>query len=481
MDTLDFYTYLYMYMPSVILVLGAIVVLFSNVFASHFSRNTSLSLCMFFIATAFLFCLSVGHMENVSAITLSTEYIMLIASFWFILLTFSKYKFVEFQTPEFYPLYLFSIAGFMLMVHGNNLILVLLGLEIGSLPLAVLLAFNRRVYGIEGGIKYFVASALASIFFLLGIMLFYLYFGDFSLQRNAIEYKNVLLYGHILDILLLLFSMLFILAGLGFKISLVPWHSWMPDVYEASNPVLAGYVSIVPKIAGFALFAILFLPLLQNKATPHNYIEQLFKILLIITITLPNIMALVQKDVKRMLAFSSISHSGFALTCIYLGTFDTLILYWILFLITNLGAFAMLWMNKPCDYQMRYDYALQRFYGFGKQHPIMALGMALFMLSLAGIPPFSIFWGKIFIITNALQQREMLLAFVMMLNSAIAICYYLKLIVAMYFKQGSNNAGFYEDNSTIPIRSVAFLCALLCIGSIFVVSYLFQYIPILGI
>ncbi len=480
MNTPDFYTYLYMYMPSVILVLGAIVVLFSNVFASQFSRNTSLSLCMIFIVAAFFFCLSVGHIENVSAITLSTEYIILIASFWFILLTFSKYKFVEFQTPEFYPLYLFSISGFMLMVQGNNLVLVLLGLEIGSLPLAAMLAFNRRIYGIEGGIKYFVASALASIFFILGIMLFYLYFGDFSLQRNAIEYKNVLLHGHILDVLLLLFSMLFMLAGLGFKVSLVPWHSWMPDVYEASNPVLAGYVSVVPKIAGFGLFAILFLPLLQSENASHNYIEELVRILLLITITLPNIMALVQKDVKRMLAFSSISHSGFALACIYLGTFDTLILYWVLFLITNLGAFAMLWIAKPLNTQARYDYDLQRFYGFGKKHPIMALSMALFMLSLAGIPPFSIFWGKIFVITNALQQNEMLLAFMMMLNSAIAVCYYLKLIVAMYFKQGSNE-NFYEDNSTAPIRFVAFMCAILCIFSIFVVSYLFQYIPMLGI
>lgn len=479
MDTQIFYNYLYMYMPSAILVFGAIIVMFSNVFASHFSRNTSLSLCMIFIASSMLFCLSVGHINSVSMITLSAEYIILCASFGFIFLTFSKQKFIELQTQEFYPLYLFSIAGFMLMVHGGNLIVVLLGLEIGSLPLAAMLAFNRRVYGIEGGIKYFVSSALASIFFILGIMLFYLYFGDFSLQRNVAEYKEVLLHGYIMDILLLLFSMLFILAGLGFKVSLVPWHSWMPDVYEASNPVLAGYVSVVPKIAGFALFAMLFLPLLQSESSSNNYIGSLVKVLLCITITLPNIMALVQKDVKRMLAFSSISHSGFALACIYLGSFDTLVLYWVLFLITNLGAFAMLWMNRPIDYHARYDYAFQRFYGFGKAHPIMALGMALFMLSLAGIPPFSIFWGKIFIVTSALQQGEITLAFIMMLNSAIAVCYYLKLIVAMYFKQGGQR--FYEDNSTAPIRFVALLCALLCVGSIFVVSYLFKYIPMLGI
>lgn len=478
MDTLIFYNYLYMYMPSAILVFGAIIVMFSNVFASYFSRNTSLSLCMMFIASSMLFCLSVGHISSVSKITLSAEYIILCASFGFMLLTFSKQKFIELQTQEFYPLYLFSMAGFMLMVHGENLILVLLGLEIGSLPLAAMLAFNRRVYGIEGGIKYFVSSALASIFFILGIMLFYIYFGDFSLQRSVYEYQEVLLRGFIMELLLLI-GMMLMLVGLGFKVSLVPWHSWMPDVYEASNPVLAGYVSVVPKIAGFALFAIVFFPLLKSDSPSHIYLGNIIKVLLCITITLPNIMALVQKDVKRMLAFSSISHSGFALACIYLDSFDTLVLYWVLFLITNLGAFAMLWMNKPTSYHTRYDYAFQRFYGFGKTHPIMALGMALFMLSLAGIPPFSIFWGKIFIVTSALQKGEITLALIMMLNSAIAVCYYLKLIVAMYFKQGEQ--GFYEDNSTAPIRFVALLCALLCVGSIFVVSYLFKYIHMLDV
>lgn len=482
METLDFYYFLFIsfiYMPSVILVLGAIIVLLSNAFANHFSRNTSLSLCMLCIATAFLFCLSFEHSENVSRITLYAEYIILAASFCFVFLTFSKHRFAEFQTPEFYPLYLFSVSGFMLMVHGNNLVLVLLGLEIGSLPLAAMLAFNRRIYGIEAGMKYFISSALASIFFIFGIMLFYLVFGNFSLTQNAIEYRHILLHGYVFDSLLLLCSMVFILAGLGFKVSLVPWHSWMPDVYEASNPVFAGYVSVVPKIAGFALFAMIFIPLLQGESPIHSSIDTLVRILLILTITLPNIAALLQKDVKRMLAFSSISHSGFALVCIYLGIFETLVFYWIVFLITNLGAFTMLWINKPIQSQSRYDYAFSNFHGFGKQRPIVSLALAFFMIALAGIPPLSIFWGKIAIVTNSLQQGEILLAFAMMLNSAIAVCYYLKLIVAMYFKQSATpNQPFFEDNSTAPIRFIALSCALLCCGSIFLFSYLSGFMSV---
>ncbi|RDU59596.1 proton-translocating NADH-quinone oxidoreductase, chain N, partial [Helicobacter sp. MIT 14-3879] len=136
MNPIELSTYFYAYMPSIILVVGAIVVLFGNAFANYFSRSTSLSLSMIFIASAFLFCLSIGHRTNVSFASFTAELIILIASFLFIFLTFSKYRFNEFQTPEFYPLYLFSVSGFMLMSNANNLILMLLGLEIGGLPIA---------------------------------------------------------------------------------------------------------------------------------------------------------------------------------------------------------------------------------------------------------------------------------------------------------------------------------------------------------
>lgn len=478
METMNFEQYIYIYAPSVILVVGAIVVLFANVFAKYFSRSVSIALCMFFIIAATLFTISVGHTSNVSDIATMSEIIILCAGFCFIFLSFSKYYFTEFQTPEFYPLYLLSLAGFMIMVSAQNFILVFLGLEIGSLPLAGLMAFNRRIYGIEAGMKYFVASALASIFFVLGILFFYLYSGSFGINASLIYYKNSLQHAQITEILILFFGIIFILGGIGFKISLVPWHTWMPDVYEGSNPVLAGYISVVPKIAGFAVFAAIFGMLFDFQFIVHGYIENLIKILLFITITLPNIMALVQKDVKRMLAFSSISHSGFALACIYLGSFETLALYWTLFLITNLGAFALLWANKPKNFQMRFDYSFERFYGYGKKHPIMALAMALSMLSLAGIPPFSIFWGKIFIISIALERSEIALAFVMMINSAIAVCYYLKLIVAMFFKPIYIDKEDYEDNSTLPIKAIIFICSFLSISSIFIVSYFFNFISL---
>ncbi|STQ85481.1 NADH-quinone oxidoreductase subunit N [Helicobacter muridarum] len=487
MSDLDLSTYLhyfYMYMPSAILVVGAIVVMFSNVFARSFSRSTSLSLSMIFISAAFLFCLSVGHIGVTSFVSFIAELIILVASFFFMFLTFSRLRFMEFQTPEFYPLYLFSVAGFLLMSNANNLIFVLLGLEIGSLPLATIIALSKRVYGIEAGIKYFVSSALASIFFIFGILLFYLYTGNFGISDAMSSYKEFSHHDDIYKNLIVLGGVVFILAGLGFKISLVPWHSWMPDIYEASNPVIAGYISVVPKIAGFVVFLYIFDPIFYDPEMSNTFIGKILWVMLLITITLPNIAALLQKDIKRMLAFSSISHSGFALACIYLGSFESLALYWALFLITNLGAFALLWVYRPVSIDSQTfissDYHLDRFNGFSKVCPIGALVMSFFMISLAGIPPFSIFWGKIFVVGSALQKGEIALALVMMLNSAIAVCYYLKPIVAMFFKARSINEkiDFYQNNATAGMKFVIVSCMLLSFLAVFMSSYVLNFLEL---
>ena len=472
-----FFSYIHAYMPSIILVIGSVVVLLSNAFASAFSRSTSLSLCVVFMLASLLFCLSVSHRSYVIDIVFASECIILISAIMLMLLIYSRHRFVEFQTPEFYPLYLLSVSGFVFMVNSGNLLTIFLGLEVGSLPLCAMMAFSRRINGIEASIKYFISSALASMFFLLGILFFYIYSGSFDMSSAISLYAS----GNdkdIFRIIILFFGAIFMLGGIGFKISLVPWHSWMPDIYEGSNPVLAGYISIVPKIAGFAVFAGIFGDLFKDNV--RGYVEDLIRALIFISITVPNIAALLQKDLKRMLAFSSISHSGFALACIYLGSVNTLIFYWVLFMITNIGAFGLLWANKPSNFEARYNYSFDKFYGFGKNNPIMALGIAFFMISLAGIPPFSMFWGKIFIISVALDRHEIALAFVMIINSAIAVCYYFKPIIAMFFN-ASLHKQHYEDNATLLIKTVTFLTLILSAGGVFVVSYLFDFIGLFDV
>lgn len=464
---------LYPYIPAIILVIGAIFVLIVNAVSVNFSRNLNIALSMLFIMVSFISLFSSGI--DISRWIFLAQSIILIASFSFIFLAVSGNRYEEFQTPEFYSLYLFALSGFIVMVNANNLILMLLGLELGSMPLAALLAFGHRQDSIEVGIKYFVMSALASIFLILGITLFY-----FATGHIDLDYLNDISDKGRVNVYVLCISLMFMIAGIGFKISLVPWQNWMPDTYEGANPVLAGYISVVPKIAGFIMFAKVFL-LIQIFASIFSgdliglLLANVLKVLIFITITVPNIMALIQKDVKRMLAYSSISHSGFALSCIYLQSMDILFVYWILFFITNLGAFGLLWMcnNKINTWHDRFEYPFEKFQGLVRLHPFMSIVLAIFMISLAGVPPFSIFWGKILIVMKAISRGEIALSIVMMINSAIAVYFYLKLIVFMFFKKPLvQDKNLYIENKSYAISIVVGICAILCICSIFLLSFI---------
>ncbi|PAF50684.1 NADH-quinone oxidoreductase subunit NuoN [Helicobacter sp. 13S00477-4] len=466
--------------PMFIVIFGGLCILAVNAFTLKFSRSLNVALCMLFIAIDLAFILGLRDFDSgffglitLDGVSILTQIIILIGSLFFIFLAISKKRYAEFQTPEFYPLYLFMTAGFQFMVSSDNLILILLGLEIASLSLCVLIAFNDENTGIEAAMKYFVMGVLASAFYIIGAMFFYLSTGSIEMHNIiASIYKN-----NFEPTILLVIGFIFMVGAIGFKISLVPFHTWMPDVYEGSNPVLAGYISIIPKIAGFAIAIRIFDIFIKSEIT---WIENLLYILIIITITLPNIMALIQEDIKRMLSFSSISHSGFALACIFINTTQSqnaMFLYWFLFLITNIGAFSILWLskNKQKLWHPRYDHPYSKFQGLVRISPLMAILLAIFMLSLAGIPPFAVFWGKMFAVSSAINAGYIWLAITMMLNSAIAAYYYLKLIVFMFLKKpiiGTQNSEIYLENSTYSIKGVIGIVAIICCLSIFVVQFL---------
>lgn len=467
-------------LPMFIVIFGAVCTLAVNAFTQKFSRSLNVALCMLFIVIDLAFVVGLNKfslgffgMMRLDGISILTQMIILIASLFFIILAISKERYAEFQTPEFYTLYLFMTAGFQFMVSSDNLILILIGLEIASLSLCVLIAFNDENTGIEAAIKYFVMGVLASAFYVLGAMFFYLATGN-------IEIHNIIAFiyqSNFEPSLLLIVGFIFMIGAIGFKVSLVPFHTWMPDVYEGSNPVLAGYISIVPKIAGFAV-AIRMFDIFIKSQIP--WVEHLLYILVVITITIPNIMAFMQQDVKRMLSFSSISHSGFALACILINTTQSqnaMYLYWFLFLITNVGSFSMLWLcrNKEKIWHSRYEHPYTKFQGLVRVYPIMAILLAIFMFSLAGIPPFAVFWGKMLAVSAAINTGYIWLAIIMMLNSAIAAYYYLKLIVFMFLKEPiitPENANIYLENQSYPIKGVIGIAAILCCSSIFMVQFL---------
>lgn len=276
-------------------------------------------------------------------------------------------------------------------------------------------------------------GSLSAGFFAMAIAMFYLATNSIDIARIGVVIKDLSLNQN----LIILLGCVFIASAIGFKLSLIPFHTWIPDVYEGSNAPLAGYMSIVPKVAAFIVALRIFSML---EGSQILWIKDMLYIIAVLTMSLANIMALVQKDVKRMLAFSSIAHAGVVLCALVVNSHEAnvaLFFYWIMFLFANLGAFSMLWVAR-CDdvvcWDKRFKHPFEKFSGLIKILPSYAVIMGIFMIALAGIPPFSVFWGKMVLISSLIKSDYVVLSVIIMINSAIAIYYYLKLIVFMFLK-----------------------------------------------
>jgi NADH-quinone oxidoreductase subunit N len=366
------------------------------------------------------------------------------------------------------------IAGFQFMVSSDSLILIFVGLETASMALYVMIALHNKSNSLEAAIKYFTMGALATAFFAFGSMIFYALTG--SVELGVIS--QVLVESEFAHYPIILVGVVFMMAALGFKISLFPFHTWVADVYEGSTASLAGFMSIVPKIAALVV-ALRFFEIFI--AAEDTVVQLLLYGVAVLTMTIPNLIALLQTDIKRMLAFSSVSHAGFVMVAILLGTTQAttaLFLYWILFLVTNLGGFAMLWINRTKENgAFSSDHALEKYSGLIKTSPIAATMMGLFLLSLAGVPPFALFWGKMYLISSAVNAGFIVLALIMAINSAIAAYYYLKPIVYIFLKDPIENSNIeYLSNSSTPIKAVIGFCAVVTIISIFFVEPLLEIV-----
>jgi len=410
-------------------------------------------------------------------IAILSQIIIVGASMLFIPLALTSKRFHEYDYPEYFALFLFMIAGFQFMVATDNLILIFVGLETASLALYTLIALHNRSKSFEAAVKYFTMGALAAGFFAFGSMILYAISGSVEINQIA----TVLAEDHYSNIGFVLVSMAFMIAAFGFKLSMVPFHTWTPDVYEGSSAALAGYMSIVPKIAAFVVAMRLFEFLVHSGVV---WLQVILYIGVVITMTASNIWALVQTDVKRMLAYSSISHAGFVMAAILIGTTQAntgLFLYWALFSFTNLGAFTMLWVNRQKDLipGQSSDHPYEKFSGMVKTMPMGAVMMALFMLSLAGIPPFGLFWGKMYMIGSAVSAGYTVLALIMALNSAIAGYYYLKLIVFMFMKEPMvGYEKFYFMNASLSLKTIIGIAVVGTIFAVFAVNPLLKVITL---
>ena len=475
--------------PMLIPIIGALLILVVDLFKSSLHKSLYVVLSLLFLGMDFVALVDSSEIFTQNGITLGvfdlmlvdglailSQFIIVIASMLFIPLALTHKRFHEFSYPEFFALFLFMIGGFQFMVSSDNLILIFVGLETSSLALYTMIAMHNRSKSFEAAVKYFTMGALAAGFYSFGAMIFYALTGSVEIHQIALILKN----NGFADIAYVLVAVVFMLASFAFKLSLVPFHTWAPDVYEGSSAAMAGYMSIVPKIAAFVVTMRLFEFLVHSGIV---WLEIVLYIFVVVTMTAANLWALVQTDVKRMLAYSSISHAGFVMAAVLIGTTQAntaLFLYWVLFSFTNLGSFSMLWISrqKKLPAYQSSDHSYNKFAGMIKTSPVAALIMALFMLSLAGIPPFALFWGKLYMISSAVTSGYTILALIMALNSAIAGYYYLKLIVYMFMKEPVVNDGgkVYVSNATTALKTIIGIAVLGTIFAVVAVNPLLEFI-----
>jgi NADH-quinone oxidoreductase subunit N len=349
--------------------------------------------------------------------------ITLLAAFLVLIISSNYLKTFKIFKIEYPILILSSVLGMMIMISSNDLIVFYMGLELQSLALYVLATFNRdQLKSSEAGLKYFVLSALSSGLLLYGCSLIYGFTGstNFDLiadQLNSSEYA-------------LTFGIVFILVGLAFKISAVPFHMWAPDVYEGSPTSVTLFFTMVPKIAALTVFIrFLYVPFL-------NLIDQWQMIVIFLSIAsmlFGAIAAIGQTNLKRLIAYSSIGHVGYMLAGLATGTNDGIkssIIYIIIYLFMNLGLFSCLLMMRRNN---KYYEDIKDLSGLSRNHPLLSLSLLVILFSLAGIPPLAGFFAKFYIFNSVLQQSMYFLAIVGLISTVVAAFYYLRIIKIIYF------------------------------------------------
>jgi len=350
--------------------------------------------------------------------------ILTVISAIFVMLTSSKYlKLTKIFKIEYPVLILSSILGMMVMISSNDLIVFYMGLELQSLSLYVLASFNRdNLLSTEAGLKYFVLSALSSGLLLYGCSLIYGFSGSTNFNEISINIFSTQ-YG-------LTFGIVFILVGLAFKISAVPFHMWAPDVYQGSPTSVTMFFAILPKIAALTvIIRFLYVPFV-------NMIDQWQMIVIFLSIAsmiFGAVAAIGQKNLKRLVAYSSIGHMGYALAGLTTGTNEGIqssIIYISIYLVMNLALFSCMFMMRRNE---NYFENIDDLSGLSKNHPILSFSMLIILFSLAGIPPLAGFFAKFYIFKAVIEQSMYFLAIVGLLSTVIAAFYYLRIIKIIYF------------------------------------------------
>ena len=399
--------------------------------------------------TLFKDSIVIDHMSSLMKI------ITLLGAFLVLTISTNYLKTFKLFKIEYPVLILCSVLGMMVMISSNDLIVFYMGLELQSLALYVLATFNRdQLQSSEAGLKYFVLSALSSGLLLYGCSLIYGFSGStnfdiISNQLNSNEY-------------VLTFGIVFIIVGLAFKISAVPFHMWAPDVYQGSPTSVTLFFTMVPKIAALTVFIrFLYVPFL-------NLIDQWQMIIVFLSIAsmlFGAIAAIGKTNIKRLIAYSSIGHIGYTLAGLASGTNEGIqssIVYISIYIIMNLALFSCLLMLKRNN---KYYEDIEDLSGLSKNHPLLSLSLLVILFSLAGIPPLAGFFAKFYIFKAVIEQSMFFLAVVGLLSTVVAAFYYLRIIKIIYFDEEKEK---YDEDHSIWLKfSLTFSTILILLYFIF--------------
>ncbi|MDA9145562.1 NADH-quinone oxidoreductase subunit NuoN [Candidatus Pelagibacter sp.] len=451
-------------LPEIFISLSIMFLLVLGVFKKDSSKITfNISLLVLLIASI----ITLNETFSINRVTLFNnsvvidpmsslmKIITLIGAFLVLVISSAYLKSFKIYKIEYPVLILSSVLGMMVMISSNDLIVFYMGLELQSLALYVLATFNRdQLKSSEAGLKYFVLSALSSGLLLYGCSLIYGFSGStnfniISSQLNSNEY-------------VLTFGIVFILVGLAFKISAVPFHMWAPDVYEGSPTSVTLFFTMVPKIAALTVFIrFLYVPFL-------NLIDQWQMIIIFLSIAsmlFGAIAAIGQTNIKRLVAYSSIGHIGYTLAGLATGSNEGIqssIIYISIYVIMNLALFSCLLMLKRND---QYSEDIDDLSGLSKNHPLLSLSLLVILFSLAGIPPLAGFFAKFYIFKAVIEQSMYFLAIVGLLSTVIAAFYYLRIIKIIYFDKEKEK--YDEDHSLWLKFSLTFSTILILLYFIF--------------
>jgi NADH-quinone oxidoreductase subunit N len=387
----------------------------------------------------------VGALIAVDRVSLFANWIFLVATAFAILISFSYVYRQRLQAGEFYALILFASAGMMFMAGARDLMVLFLGLEVMSISVYALTAFNRRDRrSAEAGLKYFLLGAFSTGFFLYGIAMVYGATGTVHLTAIG----DAVAQGQVVGAMLLL-GVALLAIGFAFKVSAVPFHMWTPDVYEGAPTPVTAYMSAAVKAAAVVAFFRVFLTAFGGV---YEAWSTMLWWLAAITMVVANLVALVQTNVKRMLAYSSIAHAGYllvALTAANAMATAGMLFYLLVYTLMNIGAFAIVISvsNQGEEGQRLDDYA-----GLGRRHAALAVLLTIFLLSLAGFPGTGGFMGKIYLLQGAMEAELWTLSIVLVLTTVLSYYYYLRVAWYMWMRDSIREGGDTDIFVPTPTR-----------------------------